>query len=99
MAARPAAAYAWLADPDVAWLIDKHEYEGAHYFRKESYERVTWWMALRSLLGIAAAARPDLEAVRALERSLTERLRAAEAAGWRVESFLESPPAPEHERG
>ena len=98
VAARPAAAYAWLADPDVAWLIDKHEYEGAHYFRKESYERMVWWMALRALLGIAAAPRPDLEAVRTLERSLTERLRAAEAAGWRVEAFLDSPPAPERER-
>jgi glycosidase len=99
VAARPAAAYAWLADPDVAWLIDKHEYQGAHYFRQEAYERMTWWLALRALLDIAAAARPDLEAVRTLERSLTERLRAAEAAGWRVESFLESPPAPERERG
>ena len=98
VAARPAAAYAWLADPDVAWLIDKHEYEGAHYFRKESFERMVWWMALRALLGIAAAPRPDLEAVRTLERSLTERLRAAEAAGWRVEAFLERPRPPERER-
>ena len=94
LAARPAAAYAWLDDPDVAWLIDKHEYEGAHYFRKESFERMVWWMALRALLAIAAAPRPDLEAARALERSLTERLRAAEAAGWRVEAFLEPPEPP-----
>jgi len=99
VAARPAAAYAWLGDPDVAWLIDKHEPEGAHYFRQESYERMTWWLALRALLGIAAAARPDLEAVRPLERALPERLRAAEDAGWRVEAFLESPPAPERGRG
>ena len=89
LAARPAAAYAWLDDPDVAWLIDKHEYQGAHYFRKESFERMVWWMALRALFAIAAGPRPDVEAARALERSLAERLRAAEAAGWRVEAFLE----------
>ncbi len=44
------------------------------------------------------APRPDFEAVRTLERALTERLRAAEEAGWRVESFLESPAAPERGR-
>ena len=92
--ARPAAAYLWLDDPDVAWLIDKHEHQGAHYFRKEPFERMVWWMALRALLAIAAAPRPDPEAARTLERSLTERLRAAEAAGWRVEAFLEPPEAP-----
>ncbi len=97
-AARPAAAYAWLADPDVAWLIDKHEHEGAHYFRKEPFERMVWWMALRALLAIAAAPRPDLEAARTLERSLGERLRAAETAGWRVETFLEPPEPPGRER-
>jgi glycosidase len=87
--ARPAAAYAWLDDPDVAWLIDKHEFEGAHFFRKEPFERMTWWMALPALLAIAATPHPDVEAARALERTLTERLRVAEAAGWRVEAFLE----------
>ncbi len=94
LAARPAAAYVWLDDPDVAWLIGKHEHQGAHYFRKEPFERMVWWMALRALLAIAATPRPDLEAARTLERSLTERLRAAEAAGWRVEAFLESPEPP-----
>ena len=89
LAARPAAAYAWLDDPDVAWLIDKHEHQGAHYFRKEPFERMVWWMALRALLAIAAAPRPDVEAARTLERAIAERLRAAEAAGWRVEAFLE----------
>jgi hypothetical protein len=88
-AARPAAAYAWLDDPDVAWLIDKHEFEGAHYFRKEPFARMAWWMALRALLAIAAAPQPDAEAARTLERQLAERMRAAEAAGYRVEAFLE----------
>jgi hypothetical protein len=92
--ARPAAVYAWLDDPDVAWLIDKHEFEGAHYFRKEPFERMVWWMALRALLGIAAAPRPDVEAARALERQLADRLRTAEAAGYRIEAFLEPTETP-----
>jgi len=87
--ARPAAAYAWLDDADMAWLIDKHEYEGTQYFRRESFERMVWWMALRALLAIAAAPRPDVEEARQLERRLAERMRAAEAAGYRVEAFLE----------
>jgi hypothetical protein len=94
LVARPAAAYVWLDDPDVAWLIDKHEHQGAHYFRRESFERMVWWMALRALLAIAATPRPDLEAARTLERTLTDRLRAAEAASWRVEAFLEPPEPP-----
>ena len=97
-AARPAAAYAWLDDPDVAWLIDTHEYEGVRYFRKEPFERMVWWMALRALLTIAAAPRPDVEAARTLEKQLTERVRAAEAAGYRIEAFLDPTETPGRER-
>ena len=55
-------------------------------------------MALRALLGLTATPRPDLEALRALERQLTERTRAAEKASYRIEAFLEPTEPPERTR-
>jgi hypothetical protein len=79
----------WLHDPELAWLIGLHEYEGVRYFNKELFERLLWWMALRPLLTIAAEEKPDAAAVRNLERQVTARMRAAAEAGYRVESLLE----------
>jgi len=84
------AAFSWLHDPDVAWVIGVHEHEGVRYFVKEPFERLLWWLALRALLALAAEPRPDSDKVRALERELEARTRAAAEIGYRVEALLES---------
>ena len=78
--------FTWLHDPEVAWLIGVHEWEGVRYFNKEAYERFLWWMALRSLLDLAAT--PDPKAIAALESEIELRLKAAEQAQYRTESLL-----------
>lgn len=87
---KTAAPMSWLHDPEVAWLIGVHEWEGVRYFVKENYERLLWWMALPALLTICAAPRPDIEAIRDLENELEARMRAAEESGYRVEALIDS---------
>jgi len=87
---RTSAPFAWIQDPDVAWTIGVHDHDGARYFSKEAFERLQWWLALRALLSLAAAARPDPGAVRAIEAQVAARARAAAAAGYRVESLFET---------
>lgn len=80
----------WLHDPDIRWLIGVHEHEGARYFNKELFERLLWWMALRSLMRAAAGPEPNLEELHALEKRLQLRIKTASDAGYRVEAMLES---------
>ncbi len=79
----------WIHDPDVAWIMGVHEYQGVRYFVKEPFEQLLWWMSLRCLLSIAA--KPELEKsdVLPLEEDLASRMQAAREAGYRVESLLE----------
>ena len=79
----------WVHDPDVAWLIGVHEYQGVRYFVKEPFEELLWWMALRRLLDIAAEDGVDTKAIKALEEALKCRMHTAQNAGYRVESLLE----------
>jgi hypothetical protein len=78
----------WVHDPDVAWLIGVHEYEGVRYFNKELFERLLWWMALRPLLA-AASPSAEPEDIRQIEQRLQARIRAAVEGGYRVEVLLE----------
>ncbi len=87
---RGTAPLSWLHDPDVAWLIGVHEWEGSRYFNKEAFERLLWWMALPALVRIASAPKLDPAAVRRVEEELRARMRAAEEAGYRVEVLLEA---------
>jgi Alpha amylase, catalytic domain len=89
-AGRSTALFSWLHDPDVAWLIGVHEWEGARYFNKESFEQFLWWMALRSLLNIASSPKPDEQAVERLKLELESRMKAAQDAGYRVEALLKA---------
>jgi hypothetical protein len=84
-----AAPFTWLHDPDVAWLVGVHEYQGTRYLVKESLERLLWWMALRRLLMIAQADKPDVEAIRRLEHRLRARMNAAAESGYQVEALFE----------
>ncbi|MBV9088198.1 MAG: alpha-amylase, partial [Acidobacteriaceae bacterium] len=87
---RSTALFSWLHDQDVAWLIGVHEHEGIRYFVREPFERLQWWMALRALIGLASAPRPDREAIRALEEEIQARMRAAGDARYQVEALFES---------
>lgn len=87
---RSTALFSWLHDPDVAWLIGVHEWEGIRYFNKEDFERFLWWMSLRALLKIAAAPKPNPAAVETLKNELESRMKAAADAGYRVEALLKA---------
>jgi glycosidase len=79
----------WLHDAEIAWLIGVHEHEGVRYLVREPFERLLWWMALRSLLDLASEKQPDRESIEALERGLRARIHAAEHAGYQVEALLD----------
>lgn len=85
----------WLRDPDIGWLIGVHEYEGVRYFVREPFERLMWWMSLRSLLALAANDKPDRESIERLEQSINARVKAAERAGYKLESLLEEAALPQ----
>ena len=82
---RTGAPYSWIHDPDVAWVIGVHQFEGSHYLVKEHFERLLWWMELRNLLEIT-----DLEQLHAVERAIKARMDTVEHAGYRVEALEES---------
>ncbi|HET7748052.1 MAG TPA: alpha-amylase family glycosyl hydrolase [Terriglobales bacterium] len=87
---RPTVLFSWVHDPDVAWVIGVHEWDSIRYFVKEPYERLLWWMALPALLMLAKKPQPDREQVRAVEKQIESRLRAAEQGGYRVEALFET---------
>ena len=81
--------YSWLHDPDVAWLINVHEYQGVRYFKKEQYECLLWWMAMPALVRIADSEAPDPRVLAELDSQLNSRMRAAEAAAYQVMALFE----------
>jgi glycosidase len=91
-ARRPAGApFAWLHDPDVAWLIDVHEHEGMRYFNKEMFECLLWWMALPVLVRIAGQEEVSQSAIRRLEAQIQSRTEAARNSAYQVTALLEMP--------
>jgi hypothetical protein len=87
---RSTAVFSWLHDPDVAWLIGVHEWQGERYFNKESFEQFLWWMSLRALLKMAAEEKIDAAKLQMLEKELQQRLKAASDAGYRIEALLQA---------
>ena len=85
---RSTAVFTWLHDPDVAWLIGVHEYQGERYFNKESFEQFLWWMSLPALLTIASDQATEPAGLEALEKEIQSRLKSASDAGYRVEALL-----------
>jgi glycosidase len=81
--------YSFLHDPEVAWLINVHEYQGVRYFNKEMYECLLWWMALPALVRIAESSSLDRNQLRELELQVRSRIDAAEAAGYQVMALFE----------
>jgi len=83
-------AQAWIHDPDVAWVIGVHEYEGVSYLVKEHFEKLLWWMALRDLLEAAAAPKVERGRLALIEASIRECMKIAESGGYRVEVLEEA---------
>jgi hypothetical protein len=87
---RSSAPYSWLHDPDVAWAMGVHQYEGSSYVVKEQFERLLGWMALRGMLDAAGEQPPDAEQIGVMAEELQARGSAMEKAGYRVEALEES---------
>jgi hypothetical protein len=85
---RSTAVFSWLHDPDMAWLVGVHEWEGVRYFDKEGYERLLWWMSLPALLSLSGQRTTDVEGIAKVEDEIATRLKAGADAGYRVESLL-----------
>jgi hypothetical protein len=73
----------WNHDPDAAWLTGINEHQGKRYFVKELFDQLMWWMALPTLIDLAAAS-PSPQAIRALERDVAASIEAAAVAGYRL---------------
>jgi len=88
----------WL-DPDVRWLTGVHRAEAHDYFVREPYEELLWWLSMPSLLRVARETAPGRTAsnratAAAITGSIDAALKAAEAAGYRVD-LLTAPEATE----
>jgi hypothetical protein len=79
------APYSWIHDPDVAWVLGVHQYEGVHYLVKEHFERLLWWMEFRRLLEVKGT-----EELRSVEQEIRARMEVMAQAGYRVEELEES---------
>lgn len=84
-----ASPYSWLHDPDVAWLINVHEYEGTRYLNKEMYECLLWWMALPALVRVAKRTTLDKKAIEKLEHEIDSRIDAAAKADYQIMALFE----------
>jgi glycosidase len=87
---RSSAPYSWIHDPDVAWAMGVHQYEGVTYVVKEHFERLLGWMAFRGMLDAAAAQPPDLERISTVAEEIHVRAASMETAGYNVEALEES---------
>ncbi|MBV8206562.1 MAG: alpha-amylase [Acidobacteria bacterium] len=86
---------AWVRDPEIAWLLGLHEYEGVRYMVRERFEVFIWWLHLPSLLSLAGDAGRNGKEIRALERHIAARFASAEQASYRLDSLLEAAPVEE----
>ncbi|HEX5435379.1 MAG TPA: alpha-amylase family glycosyl hydrolase, partial [Candidatus Angelobacter sp.] len=88
--ARSSAPYSWIHDPDVAWVMGVHQYEGVTYVVREQFERLLGWMALRGMLDASLAQPPDAEKISALAEEIQARASAMDKAGYQVEALEET---------
>jgi glycosidase len=89
-ASRATVPSSWLHDPDVAWLIGVHEYEGVSYVVKENLAELLWWIALRDLLDLAGERSPGLEQLAVMAEGVASCMDAMAQAGYRTEALEES---------
>ncbi len=89
-AERRAPVLSWQHDPEVAWLLGVHEYEGVRYFNKEAFQRLIWWSTLPTLLDLAREEKPDKKALEEVQRQIQRRFSIAEEGGYKVEALLDA---------
>jgi glycosidase len=87
---RSSAPYAWIHDPDVAWAMGVHQYEGVTYVVKEHFERLLCWMGMRGMLDAASGQPPAAEELSLIADEIAARVAAMEKAGYRVEALDDS---------
>jgi hypothetical protein len=87
---RSSAPYSWIHDPDVAWAMGAHQYDGVTYVVKEHFERLLGWMAFRGMLDAVAGQPPDLEKISTVAEEIHARAARMEKAGYNVEALEES---------
>jgi hypothetical protein len=83
---RPVSPGSWIHDPDVAWLIGVHQYEGVSYVVKEHFEHLIWWMALRDLLDAASGPQLDHDRLVTITDEINRLLRTVQEDGYRVDA-------------
>jgi len=71
-------------EADVRWLTGVNAAEGVTYFNKESFEQLLWWRSLPEFAALTA--QPTPPALSELEGRLVEASKAAEKAGYRLQS-------------
>ncbi|HET9741293.1 MAG TPA: alpha-amylase family glycosyl hydrolase [Terriglobales bacterium] len=87
-ASTPRSTFGWLRDPDVAWLIGVHDYEGKRYFNREQFECLLWWMVLPALVSVAAQEQ-GTETIHRIETQIRSKVDAAEKAGYQIAVLFE----------
>ncbi|MGE5322106.1 MAG: alpha-amylase family glycosyl hydrolase [Actinomycetota bacterium] len=87
---RSSAPYSWIHDPDVAWVMGVHQFEGATYVLKQQFERLLGWMAFRGMLDACIAQPADAEKISLVAEEIQARASAMDKAGYRVEALEES---------
>jgi len=85
---RRAPSLSWEHDPDVAWLLGVHEYEGDRYFNKESFEQLIWWNTLPTLLALGPE--DETNVLTKIGAEIRDRFRTAASGGYRVEALLDA---------
>ena len=83
------ASMGWIHDPEVAWLIGVHEYDGVSYLVKEHFENFLWWMVFRDLLEVAGSPSPDRLKIAAISKAVSDRMDAVAKAGYRTDALEE----------
>ena len=91
-AAHSSAPFTWTRDPDAAWAVGLHQYEGVGYVNAEQFERLLWWMALRGFLDLASAPHPDLKRLAVVADNVRTILACVEREGYRVEALEDAAP-------
>ena len=80
-------------DPDIAWLTGLHQADGLRWFNKEAHEQMLWWLQLPRLTELAggdagAKSAATRQAVQEMVTKTERAIRAARAAGYRLDILL-----------
>ena len=84
-------------DADVRWLAGVNQSQGVDYFNKEQFEELLTWLQIPVLVEIARTARLPASvptaAIQAVESCVAATRFAADAAGYKLETYLSKKPA------